>query len=87
MQLFNALNSRSDLRSAVDHLFTNRWLWLSLGGAALAQLLVVQVPALQQAFGTTALRPGHWLLAVAAGVALLAFEEGVKAVRRTATPR
>ena len=67
MQLFNALNSRSDLTSAFHHLFTNPALWLSLGGAALAQVLVVQVPVLQHAFGTTGLGAAHWLVAIATG--------------------
>lgn len=82
MQLFNALNSRSDLASAFDHLFTNRWLWISLAGATVAQVLVVEVPVLQHAFGTTSITLAHWALAVGAGVAVLAFEEIVKAIRR-----
>ncbi|MHA6511706.1 cation-translocating P-type ATPase [Tessaracoccus sp. Z1128] len=84
MQLFNALNSRSDLLSAFDHLFTNGWLWLSLGAAALAQVLVVYVPFLQHAFGTVALGWQHWALALTAGATVLAFEEAVKILRRGA---
>lgn len=82
MQLFNALNSRSDLASAFDHLFTNRWLWISLAGATVAQVLVVEVPFLQHAFGTTSISPAHWALAVGAGAAVLVFEEIVKVLRR-----
>lgn len=82
MQLFNALNSRSDLASAFSHLFTNRWLWLSFAGAILAQVAVVEVPFLQEAFGTAPLDWKHWALAVGAGVAVLLFEEIVKAIRR-----
>ncbi|MCG6568200.1 cation-translocating P-type ATPase [Tessaracoccus sp. ZS01] len=84
MQLFNALNSRSDLGSAFSHLFTNAWLWVSLLGAALAQVAVVQVPFLQQAFGTTSLDLAHWVVAVGAGVAVLVYEEVVKVIRRAA---
>lgn len=84
MQLFNAFNSRSDLSSACSHLFTNRWLWLSVAGAVLAQIAVVEVPVLQAAFGTTSLDAGHWLIAVCAGFCVLAFEELVKFVRRAA---
>ena len=82
MQLFNALNARSDLASAFDHLFTNRWLWASLAFGTLAQVAVVHVPFLQAAFGTVALGGGHWLLAVGAGDAILAFEEVGKVFRR-----
>ena len=82
MQLFNALNSRSDLGSAFSHLFTNKWLWISLAGATIAQVAVVEVPFLQAAFGTTSLDWVHWAVAVGAGVAILAYEEIVKAVRR-----
>ena len=85
MQLFNALNSRSDLASAFDHLFTNKWLWISLAGATVAQVLVVEMPVLQHAFGTTSITLAHWGLAVGAGVAVLVVEELTKAVRRRAT--
>ena len=82
MQLFNALNSRSDVGSAFSHLFTNRWLWLSLAFGVAAQVLVVQAPFLQAAFGTVPLDASHWLVAVAAGASVLVFEELVKLVRR-----
>lgn len=82
MQLFNALNSRSDLGSAFHHLFTNKWLWLSLALAVVAQVIVVQAPLLQRAFGTTSLDAAHWLIAVAAGLSVLVVEEVVKAFRR-----
>ena len=81
MQLFNALNSRSETASAFTHLFTNRWLWISIALATIAQVLVVNVPALQSAFSTTAISPAHWTLAVGAGAAVLVFEEIAKLVR------
>ena len=33
-QLFNVFNARSDERSAFSGLFTNRWLWISVGAVA-----------------------------------------------------
>ncbi|WP_197511673.1 HAD-IC family P-type ATPase [Tessaracoccus coleopterorum] len=87
MQLFNALNSRADTASAFSHLFTNKWLWLSFAAVTVGQVLVVEVPFLQHAFGTTALDLPHWGVAVAAGVAVLLFEEAVKAVRRAGHPQ
>lgn len=82
MQLFNALNSRSDMSSAFTHLFSNRWLWISFAVAIVAQIAVVEVPLLQSAFGTVGLDTVHWLIAVAAGAFVLAFEEVVKVIRR-----
>lgn len=82
MQLANALNSRSDRASVLDHLFTNRWLWVSLAGAAALQVAVVYVPMLQRAFGTAPLAWSHWAVAVGAGVVVILVEEAVKAARR-----
>ena len=82
MQLFNALNSRSERSSAFDHLFSNKWLWLSLLFGVVSQFLVVEVPLLQSAFGTVSLDLDHWLLAVGAGASILVMQELVKAVKR-----
>ncbi|MHA6524890.1 cation-translocating P-type ATPase [Tessaracoccus sp. G1721] len=82
MQLANALNSRSDSASVANHLFTNRWLWISLAGALLAQVAVVYLPVLQRAFGTAPLGWQHWGLALGAGAVVIAVEEAVKGVRR-----
>lgn len=82
MQLFNALNSRSDNLSAFSHLFTNRWLWISFAFVIAAQTLVVYVPALQSAFSTAPMMAAHWALAIGAGAAVLLFEEVVKLFKR-----
>jgi AhpD family alkylhydroperoxidase len=66
-QIFNVVNARSDERSAFVHLFTNGWLWTAIGGSLALQALVVYVPFLQRAFGTTPLSATDWLFA--AGVA------------------
>ena len=54
-QIFNVFNARSDDRSAFAHLFTNRWLWAAVAGSVVLQVVVVYVPFLQNAFGTTPL--------------------------------
>ncbi|GAB2533622.1 cation-translocating P-type ATPase [Brachybacterium huguangmaarense] len=81
-QLFNALNSRSDTGSAFHRMFSNPWLWASFAFVTVAQVLVVEVPFLQVAFGTASLDAGHWALAIGASAVVLIAEEIVKAVRR-----
>ena len=83
MQLFNALNSRSDTGSAFTHMLSNAWLWGSVALVAVLQVLVVEVPFLQSAFGTAPLDWIHWAVAVGAGAAVLLYEEVVKLLRRT----
>ncbi len=83
MQLFNALNSRSDTGSAFTHMFSNAWLWGSVALVTVLQVLVVEVPFLQSAFGTAPLDWIHWAVAVGAGSAVLLYEEVVKLLRRT----
>ena len=83
MQLFNALNSRSDTASAFTHMFSNAWLWGSFALVTVLQVLVVEVPFLQSAFGTAPLDWIHWAVAVGAGAAVLLYEEVVKLLRRT----
>ena len=82
LQLFNAFNARSATASAFHRLFSNRWLWAAIGLAALLQVLVVEVPFLQVAFGTASLDLVHWLVALAAASLVLVYEEVVKVVRR-----
>lgn len=81
-QLFNVLNARSDEQSAFVHLFTNRWLWGSLGLSLVLQFLVLYVPALQRAFGTVPLTAGDWLRCIAAASTVLWLREAGKLVTR-----
>jgi Ca2+-transporting ATPase len=86
-QLFNALNSRSELASAFHRLFVNPWLWGALALAAALQVLVVHVPVLQVAFGTAPLDLAHWAVAVGMASLVLWVEELHKLVRRTLARR
>jgi Ca2+-transporting ATPase len=81
-QIFNVLNARSDEESAFVHLFANRWLWAAMGGSVALQVLVVYVPFLQRAFGTTALSGGDWIRCVAVASSVLWLREASKAVAR-----
>jgi magnesium-transporting ATPase (P-type) len=85
-QLFNALNSRSESTSAFRGLFSNKWLWGALGLGVVLQVLVVQVPFLQEAFGTAPLNPGQWLATIGMASVVLWAEEVVKWIRRRAAP-
>ena len=60
-QLFNAIAARSHLQSAFVGLFSNKWLWGAIGLSIVLQLLVIYVPFLNTAFGTTPLPPMAWL--------------------------
>lgn len=47
------------------HLFVDPWLWGALAPGAALQILVVEVPPLQVAFGAAALDLAHWAMAIA----------------------
>jgi Cation transport ATPase len=81
-QLFNALNARSDERSAFAHLFTNRWLWGAIVLSMLLQALVLYLPPLQRAFGTVPLSTTDWLRCMAAASVVLWAREITKLVTR-----
>jgi P-type Ca2+ transporter type 2C len=87
-QVFNVFNARSDDRSAFGGLFTNRWLWMSVGLSVALQAAVIYTPFLQQAFSTTALGARDWVSCVAVASSVLWLNELGKVVRRwkVATP-
>ena len=81
-QMFNVLNARSDERSAFVHAFRNVWLWAAIAGSVALQVVVVYVPLLRNAFGTTALNGSDWILCIAVASSVLWLGEGSKAVIR-----
>jgi P-type Ca2+ transporter type 2C len=81
-QIFNVANARSDEESAFNHLFTNQWLWVAVGMSVFLQFLVLYVPFLQRAFGTTALGVGDWAVCVAVASSVLWLREVSKAITR-----
>ena len=81
-QFFNALNARAERQTVFTrHLWTNRWLWTSLGAIVVLQVLAVQLPLLQGLFGTSPLSPLQWLVCAAVASSVLLSEEVVKCVR------
>ena len=81
-QIFNVINARSDERSAFAQLFVNAWLWAAIAGSIVLQILVVHVPLLQRAFGTTDLSGRDWLFCAAVASSVLWLRELSKLVTR-----
>ncbi len=63
-QLFNAFNSRSENASAFHRLFVNPWLLGSVALGVALQILVVHLPILNKAFGTSPLTLQEWGICV-----------------------
>ena len=73
--------------SAFSGLFTNHWLWAAIALSLALQLVVLYVPALQQAFGTTGLSGGDWLRCVTVASSVLWLRELTKLMARIGGPR
>lgn len=82
LQLFNVFNARSDRRSAFRDLAANYWLWVAVAVSTLLQVAVIYLPFLQQAFNTTSLGWGDWLVAVGAASTVLWIRELWKLIVR-----
>jgi magnesium-transporting ATPase (P-type) len=81
-QLFNCFNARSDRASAFRRVFTNGWLWAAIGLSLVLQVAVVQLPFLNEAFGTTPLGGDEWLICVGLASSVLWADEAKKAAGR-----
>ena len=81
-QLFNCFNARSDTTSAFHHLFTNRLLWGAIAVSVALQIAVVQIPVLNDAFDTTPLSIGDWLICAGLASIVLWADEAKKLLER-----
>ena len=81
-QLFNAIASRSARQSAFVGLFSNKWLWGATGLSVVLQLVVIYVPFLNSAFGTTPLGPWAWVECICLAAVVLIASEIYKAIMR-----
>ena len=81
-QLYNCLNARSETTSAFHRIFANRWLWGAIALAILLQIAVVNLPFLNEAFGTTPLTLEQWLVCALLASAVLWVAEVRKLVWR-----
>lgn len=86
-QLFNAIASRSSRQSAFVGLFSNKWLWGAIGISILLQLVVIYVPFLNEAFGTTPLDFVAWFECIGLAAVVLVASEIYKAVMRAVDKR
>ena len=82
-QLFNALAARSADQTAFRGMFSNKWLWGAIALSIVLQLLVIYVPFLNVAFGTTPLDSHQWLECVGLAALVLVGSEIYKFVLRT----
>jgi Ca2+-transporting ATPase len=83
-QVFNVFNARSDQRSAFARLFSNHWVWAAIGLSLALQLVVLNVPAMQQAFGTVGLGASDWFRCLLAASTILWLRELAKIFLRRA---
>ena len=73
--LFNIFNARSDERSALRGLFSNKWLWGAIALSLVLQALVIYAPPLQRAFSTVSLTLADWLRCALVGSSVLWLRE------------
>ena len=82
IEFFKAYSFRSDRNSILDRPFVNRWLNLAIVWELLLVVLVLNVPFLQDAFGTTGLSAEEWLVAAGAAATIVPVLEVAKRVVR-----
>ena len=82
-QLFNCFNARSETGSAFRGLFSNHWLWGAVVLSAALQVAVVHLEFLNNAFGTTPLSLGQWLVCIAMASGVLWIGELRKWIHRS----
>jgi Ca2+-transporting ATPase len=86
-QWWQALNARSRSESVFRvGLFSNRWLLMGLGTAALLQLGVVHTPLGQRLFGTVSLTAVDWLLILVVSSSVWVVDEVRKALGLLSEP-
>jgi P-type Ca2+ transporter type 2C len=78
-QFFNAFNIKSPNSSVFfEELFNNKWLLAAITLSIALQLLVIQVPAVNESFGTTPLMLNDWIIVVLVASSILWISEIVK---------
>jgi Ca2+-transporting ATPase len=86
IEFFKAYSFRSDRNSVLDRPFANTWLNLAILWELVLVAFVVNVPFLQEAFGTTGLSVGAWLIVTGAAFTIVpVLELAKRAIRRRRT--
>ena len=81
LQLFNAFNARSPVRSVFKLGFlSNPYMLLGISASFVLQVLVTQLPLLQPAFHTVGLSLAEWALVIGLSSLIFVFEEIRKAL-------
>ncbi len=87
LQLANAFSVRAGGSTLLSrHTFTNGTLWLSVGAIVVVQILVVEVPFLQNVFETTSLTATQWLICLSFPLGFLVMEELRRRIGRMIQP-
>jgi Ca2+-transporting ATPase len=82
IQFFKAYNYRSDRRSVLRDPFANRWLNLAICWEVLLLAMIMYVPFLQDAFGTSALSVAEWLALFCVAASVVPVIEAAKWMER-----
>jgi P-type Ca2+ transporter type 2C len=86
IEFLKAYSYRSDRNSVLQKPFANRWLNLAIVWELLLVVLVVNVPLLQDAFGTHSLSLGTWLVLVGCASTIVPVLELAKRIVRRHAP-
>ena len=78
IEFFKAYSYRSDRHSVLDRPFANKWLNLAIAWEIALLALVINVPFLQDAFGTTDLSPRDWAIVIGAAFTIVPVLEAAK---------
>jgi Ca2+-transporting ATPase len=82
IEFFKAYSFRSDRQSVFDRPLANKWLNLAILWELVLVVLVVNVPFLQDAFGTTGLSLDEWFVVAGAALTIVPALEVAKGVIR-----
>jgi Ca2+-transporting ATPase len=82
IEFFKAFAYRSDRTSVFERPFANKWLNLAVLWESLLLVAVINVPFFQNAFGTTTLSPGLWVLMAGSAFTIIPVLEVAKWVIR-----
>ena len=82
IQFFKAYNFRSDRHSILEKPFANKWLNIAILWEAVLLLLIIYVPFLHDAFGTSYLTLNDWLIVGGLALTIIPVLEAAKWMER-----